>query len=295
MSIENSYNIFSIIEQELDISIELLKNEKFNRLNIFGNRIMENCLFSNDYRLFLFGLYIKELALIYQKVFSTTEPKAFQSSKVFGLNLIDSLKESLTNGINEELLWEKFHLFNVKIREYTMDDFEKKLYKENIDYSKFVIKALMNFLNENEDVIYMKFTQIFGGIINILDRIFRTHSGILEFTLINSYLKMLDRYYDYLLIKYSDGEKIDVENLKKEISEYVRFICQEGKKDKIDIVEYDKYLWEIIKGWRVFFIQYLQPVSPIHGKPKLEKSIELPEETKKVIEESLKEAIEKKL
>ncbi len=295
MSIPNSYNIISVIEQELDISNELLNNENFNELNIMGNRIMENCLFSNDYRLFLYGFFIKELALTYQKVFSSTEPKAFQSSKVFGVDLIDSLKKNLTNEINEEFLWEKFHLFNVKMREYLREDFEKKFYKENIEYSKFVVNSLMNFLFENEDVVYMKFNQLFSGIINILDRIFRAHSGYLEFTLINSYLKMLDRYYDYLLVRYYDGEKIDKENLKKEISKYIKFICQEGKKDNIDITEYDKNLWEIIKNWRVYYIHYHQPVTPVSGRPGLQKRIELPEETKKVIEESLKEAIEKKL
>jgi len=101
MSFEYLTNITELVLQELDISIELLEKEKFDNLNIIGNRIMENCLFSKDYRLFLPGCFIKELALIYGKIFSSKEAKAFHSAKIIGKDYLNSLKKNLRSELNE--------------------------------------------------------------------------------------------------------------------------------------------------------------------------------------------------
>lgn len=295
MSIGNYSNFESVFGQELTICSELLKEDKFDTLNMMGNRIMENSLFSDDFRYFLAGYFIKEMSLVYQKVFSSTEPRAFQTSKIIGNELINSIADIFKEEINEDLLWEKFHLFNVKIQEYLRDTNQQKFYQENHEFSELVIKQLLKFLKENEVILYLKFNQFFAGIINVLERIFRAHSGRVEFTLVLSYIKSLDRLYDYLLVKYDEGETLDNHNLKREIHENIEFICDEGIKEKIDISEYDKFLWQIIAKWRKFHIYYMNITPPRFTEKVIRKKIELPEETKKVIEESLKQAIEKKL
>ena len=61
MNIEKKFDIKEIIRQEVNICGALFNNEDFKTLSITGNRIMENCIFSDDYRLFLPGFLIKEL------------------------------------------------------------------------------------------------------------------------------------------------------------------------------------------------------------------------------------------
>jgi hypothetical protein len=131
MTFEYLSNIREIILQELDICMELLEKEDFDNLNIIANRIMENSLFSNQILYFLPGCFIKDLTLIFRKIFSSKEAKAFHSSKVIGKDYINSLKERFSGNVEEELVWTEYHLFRVKILQYSRDDYETKLYEDN--------------------------------------------------------------------------------------------------------------------------------------------------------------------
>ncbi len=232
MIIEKTFDIKEIIGQELNICADLLDNEDFNTLNIIGNRILENCLFSSDYRLFLPGLLIKELSLAYSNLFSSKEPKAFQTAKLIGIEFINYLKEFLKSDLDETLLWSKYHIFNIKIQEYFQSEPEKRYYETNIDFSSNVLINLINFLKNNQEVLYEEYNQILVTIISTLDRVFRVHSGSLEFTLVDSYLKMLIRLYQYLLIKYFKEGKIDKENLKGELDKHLIYIFEVGIKEE---------------------------------------------------------------
>lgn len=295
MTFEDLRNILEIVTRELDISIELLDKENFDQLNIIGNRIMENCLFSEDYRLYLPGLFVKEIALSYNKIFSSREAKAFHSAKIIGKDYLKNLLKNIKSELNEELIWTEYHLFTVKILQYLRDDYENNLYTDNIEFSKSVIWNLMKFLQKNEEYLYLKYNQLFGGIINILDRVFRVHSGTLGITMIKLYFKMLDRLYDYLILKYFDKEDIDKDKLKEEIEPYIAYLYKIENLDRINISEFNRNLWEIIKLWRIYYIRYRDSISTIYKQPSSRRVIQLPEETKKVIEESLKKSIEKKI
>lgn len=295
MNFEYLIDIKDVILQELDICIELLEKENFDTLNIIANRIMENCLFSKDHLIFLPGLFIKEITLVFSKIFSSKEAKAFHSSKIIGKDYINSLKEKFKSEINEELIWTEYHLFLVKILQYFRYEYENKLYTDNIEFSKSVAKSIINYLCKNEEVLYLKYNQFFSGIVNVLDRVFRVHSGTVEVTMIITYLKMFDRLYDYLILKYFEEESIDKEKLKEEINPYLKYLYKIGNFEELDFKEYNQNLWEIVKKWREYYIKYRNSVATIYQQIPQQKIIKLPEETKKIIEESLKESIEKKL
>jgi hypothetical protein len=50
-------------------------------------------------------------------------------------------------------------------------------------------------------------------------------------------------------------------------------------------------LWELVKAWRQFFIEYMELPRPT----KVERGIELPEEAKRKITESVTKALEKEI
>ena len=274
MNIEKKFDIKEIIRQEVNICGALFNNEDFKTLSITGNRIMENCIFSDDYRLFLPGFLIKELSLIYSSIFRSQEPKAFQTAKLVGNEFINFLKEILKKGLDEELIWTKYHLFIIKIQEFLQSESEKKYYENNIEYSSYVLVYLIDFLKKNEEILYEEYNQILVTILSVLDRIFRAHSGSLEFTLINSYLKMLIRLYGYLLIKYYKEEEIDKENLKKELDNHLKYIFGLDLGEKINIEDLDKKLWEVIKEWRFYYLYYRSP--PTYQVSPPQRVIELP-------------------
>jgi len=179
--------------------------------------------------------------------------------------------------------------------QYFREDYENNFYSDRLEFSKSVTKSLIKYLHNNEDVLYLKYNQFFSGIINILDRVFRVHSGSIEVTMIITYIKTLDRLYDYLILKYFDGEKIDKDKLKEEIYPYINYLYEIENLEGIDFSEFDKSLWEIVKKWRTYYIRYRDSAATIYRQSTPQKIVKLPEETKKIIEESLKESIEKKL
>lgn len=295
MNTENFYNK-EILIQELSVSEFLLKNEEFDELNIIGNRIMENSLFSSEYRLSLSGFFIKELSFLYRKLFTSSEPKAFQTSKTLGENFIKKLINIIEEELDEERLWMEYNVFRIKILDSLRTEYEKKYYQDNIKFSDHVAKYLMNFLKDNPEIPYIKNSQVFIALNGIFERVFRVHSGSLSFTLIKSYIKMLENLNEYLLVKYIDGEELDSESLKNELCPFVEFISKIVENyEVIDIKEFSKKFWEIIKSWRLYYMHYKNIGAPILGSRPTERIIKLPEKTKKIIEESLKESIGKKI
>jgi hypothetical protein len=295
MSEVRKIELKKVIQEELNIANALLTDEDFHNLNIVGNRIMENCLFANDYRLFLPGFFLKELALIYNRIFTNSKAVAFQTAKTLGQKFIDKVSEILEKEIDENLLWEEFHIFRIKMRNYTKSESEKKFYTDNHEVSETALKYLMSYLKEKESYLYVKYNQFFNAILNILDRTFRAHSGDLKLTLIFSYFKMLERLYEYLIVEYFDGEEINVEGLKKILSPFLEYLYTIIIVKEIDTKKFDEMLWQIVKLWRDYYIYFVNATRLIHTGPPSQKIIQLPEETRRVIEESLKESIEKKI
>ncbi|MHA1492096.1 MAG: hypothetical protein ACTSRI_20890 [Promethearchaeota archaeon] len=294
MSFEQLSNIKDIIKQELSICKVLLEEESFEQLNVFGNRIMENCLFSDDYRLFTFGLFIKEIALLNRNIISSKEPKAVQTVKTISSDFISKLEEALKESdFNEEKTWNEFHILNVRINELLKNKLEKKYYQENIEFTNLVSINLIKYLKDQQDTLYLKYNHFFGGILNILDRMFRVHSGSIEFTLRSCFIKTIDRFYEYLLTEHYKEHTLDKERMSLEIEPYIEFLTTECIKEEIDITLYDKELWEIVKNWRLYYIKYMNIMPPFVEPQK--KIIKLPKETRKIIENSLKESIEKKI
>ncbi|MHA1717688.1 MAG: hypothetical protein ACTSXP_18755, partial [Promethearchaeota archaeon] len=204
MNLDNLFNIKDIIKQELLICKDLIENECFDDVNIFGNRIMENCLFSDEYRLFIFGLFIKEIAVLNLKIRSSKEPKAVQTVKTICLEFISKLVKALDGDeIDEQKIWTEFHLLRIKINEFLKNKSESMYYQENKRFSDSISINLIKYLSKERDLLYYKkFNNFFKGILNVLERIYRVHSGTLEFTLRFHYIRYLDCLYDYILIEH---------------------------------------------------------------------------------------------
>ena len=96
-------------------------------------------------------------------------------------------------------------------------------------------------------------------------------------------------------MKKSNERKLP-EELKNELNPFVEYITNIiDKYEDIDIKEFSKKFCEIIKLWRLYYLHYKNIGAPILGSAPPERIIKLPEKTKKIIEESLKESIGKKV
>ncbi|MHC1591345.1 MAG: hypothetical protein ACXQS8_04620, partial [Candidatus Helarchaeales archaeon] len=83
------------------------------------------------------------------------------------------------------------------------------------------------------------------------------------------------------------------EQIKLEIEHFLEFLVRECIKERIDIKLYDESLWEIVKKWRIYFIKYMNIIKPFIEPRR--KVVQLPKETRKIIEDSFKKMFEKKI
>jgi hypothetical protein len=122
-----------------------------------------------------------------------------------------------------------------------------------------------------------------------MDRIFKVHGGFESEVYAISMLKALDRYYDYFRVAYRTDGTIDEEKVKSVIFPYIDQIVSIVSSGKIDVNEIMEVLWKLVSGWRKFFIEYMELLP--RGVA-VEKAIELPEEAKRKLTESVTKALE---
>jgi hypothetical protein len=289
-------DLIETLIQDLKTSLEVFISENYELVNILANRFMANCLFGDNYKIFLPGFYLKEINQFYSEFKQSKEARAFGSSKSLGEQFIKFLINNFGKDLNEEKFWEEYYNFSSSIYSYNKSEIENKTYKENKSFTKRVTSFLREFLMKNQNILMDLKNNVLGGVLNELSRVFRTYNFDLEDLLFYSIISALIRYYDYVLFRNYDrsNDKLDVESVKTEILPILDSI-KKLFESKVNIQEFDVLLWTIIKSWRENFILYTEIAYPKIMKKQIEKTITLPQETKDLIQESILEKLEKKV
>jgi len=285
--------VFSqMISQDINVAIKAFDSDEFELMNIYGNRIMADTLFSDNSKLALYGFFIKQVAIIYINLKGRLTESKFHEAKIIGKRYITTLFESFNNNVEENKLWSEFNDFNNRIREYIILDLEKDIYKENPDLTNLAFKWLVKYLYDNKELLCHPDNRLIKGILNEMNRIYNTYGGKLADTYILSLVIALDRYFDYCLhaFKKSLGD-VEEEKIKSAVFPYVEEILKLSLSENIDPKYVTDILWKLIKGWREFFIQFME-ISRATRELLIKRPIELPKELKerlgKVIEKALK-------
>jgi hypothetical protein len=282
--------LFTMILQDIKAAIRAFELEDFELMNIFGNRIMSNALFGDDGKLALPGFFLKHVAIIYMRLKTYLPSSKFSDAKKVGeeylATLLDFSKESI-----EERLWENFHKFNNSIRKYVIGDIEAEVYEENPKITHNAFKWLIKYLNDKKDVLLRPNNLFLKGILNEMDRLSKVYGCELMDTYAISLLTALDRYFDYFPIAYGTltGE-VDKDKVRSMVFPYIEKIVELFSSENVKPEAVDSILWELIRGWREFFIHYMELP---HRAP--EKPIELPEEYRKKLAEQIAKALEKEV
>jgi len=286
-------NLHRAIKEDMNAALEAFRNDSFDLVNIYANRIMSNAVFGSDTKVFLPGFFLKDVGWTFSVLKSREKPAAYSTAKSHGFKFIESLKESLSP-LDEEELWREFQSFNDVIRKFEMSDSEEGSYSGNPEFTKNAFVWLLGFLKDNTNVLFDSRNLLFKGILNEMNRIFRVHSGGVAETVLMSLVKALDRYYDYFRrANEKPNKRIDEEKVKNEILPYVdRIEAVYMNPSGLNLRDADAILWDLVKGWRCFFIQWMELPS-VRLVP--EKGIALPPELKKKLSESITRTLEKEI
>lgn len=281
-----------MVSQDINAAIKSFELDEFELMNIYGNRAMSNTLFSSNSKLALYGFFIKQVAIIYLNLKGRLTESKFREAKSIGKEYIISLSKSFNNNAEENELWSEFNDFNNDIREYITPGLEKDVYDKNPDLTNIAFKWLVKYLYDNKELLYHPNNRLIKGILNEMTRIYNTYGGKLADTYVLSLIIALDRYFDYCLQAFKTplGD-VEKEKIKEAVFPCIEEILKLSSSENIDPKYVTDILWKLIKGWREFFIQFMEIPREVH-ELSTRRSIELPKELKeklgKVIEESLK-------
>jgi len=277
-----------VILEDLTAALEAFKNDSFDNVNMFANRIMANATFT-DSKLFLTGFFLKDVASTFGTLKTKQKATAYSTAKSHGFKFAELLKNSISS-FDEEKLWKEFQKFTSIIRKFEMNEFEEKNYSDNKDFVKNSFSWLFDYLKTNKKVLLDPKNLLFKGVHYEMDRIFNTHSGNLSEIVLMSLIKALDNYYNYFRRIYLKADGcIDEEKVKTEIFPLIDQI-EKACFPKLDFSAVNSTLWTLVKGWRCFFIQRMEllPLTVKYGK-----GIEMPDELKKKLSEGMTKILEK--
>jgi len=285
-------SIFQVIRQDIKTALIAFEDDNFDDMNIFANRSMANAIFGNHKKLILPGFFLKDIAIIYRDLKSRKEPTAFSTAKAVCSKYIKLLEEHIEDfSFDEKQLWEEFFKLFIDLREFRMNKYEYETHFEDLIFSRDAVKWLIEFLGNNREVLLELHSLLLRGIINEMDRIIRVHSGDLIEIYALSLITALDRFYAYFRIAYVAEEGIDKETLKKTLFSYIEKIQSLLTGSEVQVSDVMIVLWDLVKDWREFFIRYMESLAP---RPvKVDKEIEISEETKKILTEGVTKALER--
>ncbi len=255
MNDKNIELAITILNQDISACLDSFEKNNFVLVNIIANRYLENCLIFDDHKLCLPGVFIKDMANDYLGIISHPDKsKKINSAKVVGERLISDVKDFLKEQ-NEENLWNDFYKYNTNINEFLRDEIDVH-YLKNPQFSSQSFNFLLNYIENNIDYLYKINNHFLESILTIMSRIIRNHYFNHKELMVYLYIKFLGFLYQYLYFENFSNNQLNKEKLKEDLSNYLEFIISLKEKEKIDIYDFNKNLWEIVKKWREMYIFY---------------------------------------
>lgn len=241
-----------ILQQDINVCVDLFEKNNFRLINIIANRYLENCLVFNEYQLCLPGIFIKEIVNDYFGIISNPEKrKTLNSAKVIGESLLLNIQKTFKD-LNEENLWNEFKKYNLNINEFLRDGH----YLKNPQFTSQSFKFLLNYIENHKNYLYMNNNKFLEGILDIMVRVIRNHYFNLKELMIYVYIKFLGFLYQYFYYENFSSKQLNKEKLKEDLSIYLKYINSLKEKEEIDITDFNKNLWNIVKKWREMYIFY---------------------------------------
>ncbi len=282
-----------IIEKDLNIAALSFKADDFDLMNIIGNRIMSDSLFINNINFAIAGFFVKQVALTFVNLKPQLADSEFLEVKLSGDKYIACL---LARNVKVDIVqnWVDYHKFNLDLRKYPATGLNRQIaeeYGDDPEATTKIRKWLIDFLNANKILFCDNHNNFVKGILNELQRTGIAFGYQVEDTVIFSCLLALDRFYDYFRVQNLNfNGEINSDSVKTRFFPFVERLSALSTAATLNLEEANVLLWDLIKGWREYFIFYQEITPRVPSK-----QVELSKETKAKLSEVLGKAIQKEL
>lgn len=161
-------DINSLVSENLEVAEKYLELNKFETINVIGNRILQDLYSINARNLMAIGLIIKEISIDLQQIHSISKdkPKKKQplsedltNSVKSAQECIEQIKANISKEFSPTICWTAYIEFEDNIRKYLIPQEEREIYSDNYEFSKTATISYLKFLISNKDHL-MKKTKI---------------------------------------------------------------------------------------------------------------------------------------
>lgn len=142
-------DVANLINQDLSVAITYINDQKYDSVNIIGNRILQNLFAINKNELMIIGLIVKEVSFDLQQINASEykKDKKIDMCKPFAIECIQRL--ILDDKPSTIEIWNSYFDFEDEIRKYLLVLEEREIYKDNHEYSTEATINYINILSEN--------------------------------------------------------------------------------------------------------------------------------------------------
>ncbi|MCX9085488.1 MAG: hypothetical protein OIN87_11915 [Candidatus Methanoperedens sp.] len=290
--------IIDVLRQDLKVAENAIKNNNFVFVSVIGNRIMSNLLAdeSKTKELMLIGWIVREISVDLDAIKRLKDQtKLVKSTKVANecIDKIDTMLSKKEYGIKE--LWNVYFDLEKDIRDSILTTMEDKVYTKKPEFTRQITLVLMKHFLTNRDLLLKQNALLAKGLLNDLSRVINEHGATEAEYIIFIVFKSFDLYFDYAMYSETIDGKINETALKSKIDSYINVIEKISKNHEAKELEeiYNEstsLVYDLSIEIRKYFINYFI----IHTQI-VDRKLELPEEAKQKIGETISKAFEEKL
>lgn len=274
------------LSQDIEAILQAFDKEDYDLMNIFSNRFISNAVFIENSVNFLPGFIYKDISLNFRRI-KNLRIETLSTAKADCKPILEKIRDYYLDPEKKPTdLWGVYLEYYLKIRDHILNDIEKKVYDLNYDFTRSSFKWLLNFLDENKNLLLHDKNLLLNGVLNEMDRILRCHSGRLEDIVTISLIRALEFLYTYQKFEGSEQERKKVLSILDDVITIL-------SKDKIDLKGCLEILKNILTDWRKYFIYFMEV--RITRKIEIERPIELPKDVKEKISESISKTLEEEI
>ncbi len=280
--------IFEIIGQDLEVAVKAAEADDYNIIRIVGNRIMMNLFITEEVKLMLLGYMVRELGGELRTI-KRNNKDSYEDLKKESIAYLKDLETLIASEKTDpKIYWEKFIDTEIKLRKYLLDEYDNSVYDDQAEFAKgFSLKLLDAFYSLKKDIPTLKNHVLMMTF--ELSRNFNQHSGK-EALIIYLVFRALMEYYSFYVIQAENPiSKNRTKRSEEKLIEYVDKIYElKTSISNIDelYIKSNDIIDALGRDTRLYYLSY-------GGREeKVEQKLELPEDAKQKIGETIMQSLQ---
>jgi hypothetical protein len=278
--------LYEIVRQDFAAAALACNEGEYSLMNVYSNRLMGNCVFGDRKEFGLIGYFLKEIAIDFLKLGTSSESQ--NALKPIASALISKLNAALKPELDLASAWDGYFAYVDSSRKLFVTDVEKKTYRDDKAFTASAVSTLARqFLRD--EALFQESGQLLKGILSECERLIRNHGAEDRDIVFSCLVTALDRLTDYLKL----GSPINQDAFKSAITPYlIRLTDWTAANEGAPFSIASDILSDVLLEWRRSFVRYTE-IGRVTATE--ERKIELPLEAKKRLGDTIAEALKKDL